>query len=370
MEKAKVIAITGGPGGGKSTCFENLQKKLTALGVRPFFAPECATMLIGGGIPDISEIAGNDIKKYIEIERQMLRTQLALRKQFLDMSDVFEDERRVALCDRGAKDVEVYLPPGVFEAILEDERLTLWDVRDSYDAVIFLRSAASGAEKFYTTANNPNRREKDPKEARCLDELTLKAWIGHQRLWIIPSRENFEEKLEHAFRAILHTLKTPSIEIERKFLLKAKPNFRKKALGDAVKLSMEQIYLVSAGKSTERIRKMTQGSYSVCYFTRKTNFPGSKVSREECEERIGALDYLYLSEHKDPATKIIKKDRYYFVWKDQYFALDIFREPKKLAMLEIELLDEKDKFDLPAFLDIDREVTGDPNFINHAIARS
>lgn len=367
-QATKVIAVTGGPGGGKSTCFKDIKEKLAALGVRAFFAPEYASMLIDGGVPDIVEIAANDYKKYVEIERQMLLLHLDLKKRFAAAPDIFGGERCVMFTDRGGKDVDSYLQPGIFGAILEDERLNLWDVRDSYDAVIFLRSAACGQGKHYTTANNPARQEKDPEKARRVDALTLKAWIGHPHLWIIPSRENFKEKLTHALRAILHTIRTPSVEIERKFLLKARPDLKAKVFGDMAKASIEQMYLRFADKHA-RIRKMTQGSYSSYYFTTKTNFLGSRVSREEEERRIGALDYWYLARDRDPATTVIKKNRHYFVWKDQYFSLDVFQKPKPLNMLEIELLGENDDVDLPPFLEIDREVTGDHGYSNYSIAR-
>jgi len=365
VDRTKVIAIGGGPSGGKTTFLDYALPKLTALGIRPFLVPECASMLIGGGIPDISEIEVRDPKTYVEIERQMLLLHLDLKKRFTATADIFKNEKRVLLCDRGAKEVDAYLSSRIFEALLQDERLNLWDVSDCYDAVIFLRSAASGAEKFYTTANNPSRQEKDPKKARRVDELTLKVWIGHQHLWIIPSREDFQEKLDHALRAILHAVQTPSVEIERWFLLKEKPNFRAKAFRDAVRMEIEQIYLLGGG----RIRKITEGDYSSYYFAKKEKVPGSKIARHERERRISALDYFWLGKERDPARKVVKKDRWYFVWNNQYFALDVFREPKKLFKLEIELLDEDDTFELPLFLKIDREVTGDPSCSTSEIAK-
>ena len=95
------------------------------------------------------KIAQKDPKKYIEIERQMLLTHLADRELVQNRARIFAGEGAAPaiFCDRGGIDIKSYLPEGIFEAILEEERLTLWDVRDSYDAVMYLRSAAFGAEK-------------------------------------------------------------------------------------------------------------------------------------------------------------------------------------------------------------------------------
>ena len=375
--RVKEIAIVGGPGGGKTSLFDYLAKELPKRKIRGFVVEECATKFIKGGIPDIAEIAEKDPKKYIEIERQMLLTHLADRKNVRNMADVFGGERgalRCAIfCDRGGMDVKSYLPgtpENIFEAILEEERLTLWDVRDSYDAVIYLRSAALGAEKYYTTTNNPARQEKNLCDARAMDERTLRAWIGHPHLKIIESRENFEEKKKRALQAILNVIGDPyPVEIERKFLLKSKPNFFSRYFQDGrcAKVTIEQMYL----EDGKRIRRASQNGYNAYCITEKIPIKGleKKGKKKEIECSISALDYIYLSEKRDPRTSIIKKERRYFVWENQYLELDVFHEPKELCMLERELIDENDRVRLPSFLDIAREVTGNKKYSNHNIAR-
>lgn len=53
--------------------------------------------------------------------------------------------------------------------------------------------------------------------------------------------------------------------------------------------------------------------------------------------------------------------------------LDVFSNPswtiKKLCLLEIELLDENDRVELPPFLNVVKEVTVDPEYSNSAIAK-
>ena len=59
-----------------------------------------------------------------------------------------------------------------------------------------------------------------------------------------------------------------------------------------------------------------------------------------------------------------------FLWEQQYFELDLFRDPAEgLVLLEIELDDIDQPVSLPPFLEIDREVTDDPAFLNSELAR-
>eukprot|EP00178_Gracilaria_changii_P019401 TRINITY_DN56256_c0_g1_i1.p1 TRINITY_DN56256_c0_g1~~TRINITY_DN56256_c0_g1_i1.p1 ORF type:complete len:112 (+),score=5.97 TRINITY_DN56256_c0_g1_i1:568-903(+) len=99
--------------------------------------------------------------------------------------------------------------------------VTLRDRR--YDRVIFLNSAASGAEKFYTLDNNVARSE-GLDLARELDKKTLNAWTGHPHITICPNvpGESFEDKINRAVRAVE---KTVGLEMKNnhyeKFLIEA-----------------------------------------------------------------------------------------------------------------------------------------------------
>ncbi len=159
------------------------------------------------------------------------------------------------------------------------------------------------------------------------------------------------------------------LEIERKFLLKEAPNFNDPDFGDVQRACIEQRYLLIPGKNKRlRIRKRTQSGFSTYYKTRKVKVkPGV---RYEKESKISAPGYESLSQFQDPATKIIRKDRYCFVYRSQYFELDVFIEPVKICLLEIELTEENDKVELPPFIKVEKEVTDDPKYSNSEIAKS
>lgn len=79
----------------------------------------------------------------------------------------------IVLCDRGTMDAYAYMSDESFQAVLDQEGWSLVQLRDKrYDLVCFLSSAANGAEKFYTTANNAARSE-GLEMARYLDKRTL-----------------------------------------------------------------------------------------------------------------------------------------------------------------------------------------------------
>ncbi len=369
-KKTPEIVLTGGPCAGKTTGLNYISEKLRDRGFRVFLVPEAATMIINPGVPDISDIAKNHPEKYFKVEESMLLLQRALRAEFNRLAGIFESEKRVIIFDRAEMDVKAYMPDFLFEAMLRDLKLDLYDVRDSYDGVIHLVTAANGAEKFYTLGNNKARRE-TLEEAGAADERTKNVWIGHSHLKIINnSAAGFEAKMKRALQSASRILGIPvPIEIERKFLLGILPDFNILELQNVQKICIEQMYLISSSNEQIRIRKRSQGDSATYYKTVKSKI--SPAVRYETEETISAKEYIKLRELMIPGSKIIRKYRYCFVYKDQYFEMDAIIEPVRqipLYLLEIELTEENDKVEIPPFLDVKKEVTADERYSNYALA--
>ena len=55
-------------------------------------------------------------------------------------------------------------------------------------------SAAIGAEKYYTGANNEARRE-TVGEAREQDQRIRECWLGHEHLTMVANRHDFNHKV-------------------------------------------------------------------------------------------------------------------------------------------------------------------------------
>lgn len=364
--KCNEIVLTGSPCSGKTTGLAYVVEKLRDWGFRVFVKPEIATMFFSSGIPDIGAIKQKDLRKYIEIEKQILLTEMDFRKRLHDLAAVFQDEKKVIVSDRGCMDVMAYLPPGYFEAILKETGLTLFAVRDSYDVVVHLVTAAIGAEAFYTITNNKARSE-TLEEARALDTKTIEAWVGSPHFKAIDNSTDFAGKMKRTLQAITRGLGIPvPIEIERWFLLSEIPDLS--ACGVPVQeVVIEQMYLVSEDLGEEvRIRKRTQGDYSSYYRTHKKRI--SPGVANETEQAISAVDYLDLQRLRDSARRVIKKRRFCFMYNYQYFELDVFLDPPGLCKLEIELTEENESIMLPPFLKVKKEVTGDPQYSNFGIA--
>ncbi len=93
------------------------------------------------------------------------------------------------------------------------------ELRDNYDAVFHLVTAAKGAEEFYTTANNSARTE-TVEEAAALDDKLISAWTGHTHLRVIDNTSSFEDQMKKLVAEIAPFLGEPEpYEIERKYLI-------------------------------------------------------------------------------------------------------------------------------------------------------
>ncbi len=68
-----------------------------------------------------------------------------------------ECEKVLIVCDRGFMDNRAYMSEVDFQAALECLHLDRVSLRDGYDGVFHLVTAAKGAEHFYTLTNNQAR---------------------------------------------------------------------------------------------------------------------------------------------------------------------------------------------------------------------
>ena len=90
----------------------------------------------------------------------------------------------------GIYDTETYRMYQVIDALHLNET----EIRDNYDAVFHLVTAAKGAEEFYTLSNN-NARTETPEQAAIQDDKLIYAWTGHPHLRIIDNSYDFEGKM-------------------------------------------------------------------------------------------------------------------------------------------------------------------------------
>lgn len=153
------------------------------------------------------------------------------------------------------------------------------------------------------------------------------------------------------------------VEIERKYLIYIPEISLLEGCEGYESSEIEQLYLQQGG----RIRKRKFADGCKYYFTLKQEING--LSRYETEREISEEEYLRLRADILEGTRPICKTRHCFLYKGQLFELDVYEGAKQYATLEIELESEEQSVELPDFLDVAADVTGDKRFRNFALAR-
>ncbi|MFO0747582.1 MAG: ATP-binding protein [Myxococcota bacterium] len=179
------VAITGGPGAGKTAALEVVRRELCQ---HVAVLPEAATVLFRGGFP-----RGASSIERRAAQRAIYYVQRELERQALELG-----RSSVVLCDRGTLDGVAYWP-GDGDAFLAEVGTTRERELAAYDVVIHLRTP--GAHHGYNHTNHVRTESAD--EARALDELILAVWAAHPRRFVIEASATFTDKLARTL-AIIH----------------------------------------------------------------------------------------------------------------------------------------------------------------------
>ena len=291
-------------------------------------------------------------------------------KFFENVAKNMDADKILIICDRGAMDAKAYMGKDEFLKMLEDFSYSETNLRDSYDAVFHLVTAANGAEEFYSKENNAARTE-TPEEARIVDKKIISVWSGHQHFRVIDNQKvDFNQKITHLISEIAHYLGEPEpYEIERKYLIKCPDIHQLESIENCTRVKIVQTYLNSGNNDEVRVRRRGENGDYVYTKTVKRTIDGMK--RVKIEKRISKEEYLKELANADPARITIEKDRYCFIFENQYWEVDIFSNPEILngmALLEVELRDEYDKIHFPNFIEQIKDVTYDSKFKNASLA--
>ena len=355
------IVLTGGPCAGKTTALSYIQTHFTEKGYHVIIVPETATELILGGITPWG------LNANLDYQLSQMSLQIEKEKIFFGAAQkVFGKEKILVVCDRGTMDNKAYMDHAEFSRLCSSLGMGVTELRDRYDAVFHLVSAAKGAEKFYNTANNGARTE-TAEEAAALDDKIIAAWMGHPHLRVIDNSTDFDQKLHRLIAEIASFLGEPEpCEIERKFLIQY-PNIKAlESNPDCRKVEIIQTYLRSGKDEEIRVRQRGEDGHYIYVKTIKKKISGLK--RVEMETRITKDEYLSLLMEADPAKRPIRKSRYCLMYENQYFEIDIYPFWSDKAIMELELSNENDDIRFPKDIRIIREVTDDENYKNASLA--
>ena len=360
MPEISKIVITGGPCGGKTTALSRIQTDLSHLGYKVLVVPETATALISGGVAPWTCGSNEDYQKC-----QMM-LQLQKERIFEQAASTMSAEKVLIVCDRGELDNRAYMTDEEFARVLDYLGMSEAELRDGYDAIFHLVTAAKGAEEFYTLENNEARYE-TVEQARELDDRFIEAWTGHPYLRVVDNRTDFEGKLKHLIREISYFLgELEPYEIERKFLIRY-PNLEwLESLPNCQRVPIVQYYLRSDPDREIRIRQRGKLGEAIFTFTEKA-IEGTRKSLVR-QRRLTEREFEMLLLQADPKMREISKTRYCLTYEGQYFEIDIFPCWDDQAIAEIELSRADVPVVFPPEIEVIREVTGDPTYRNAVIA--
>jgi predicted ATPase len=180
------IAVTGGPGAGKTTVWRSLAH---AYAERIVAVPEVATLMLQHVFPQVQN----------EAERHALqRSIFAVQKQLEAVHEGRGHAHQVLLCDRGTPDGAGYWPAGpeAFFAAME----TRWESELArYDAVLFLETAAAGG---LSIAHGNAVRQEDLAAAVAIDQRIQAVWSRHPRFLFVAHERDFSVKVARGSAAL------------------------------------------------------------------------------------------------------------------------------------------------------------------------
>lgn len=370
QQKRKIwkLVLTGGPCGGKTTGQSRLSTFFENLGWKVFRVPETANVLLAGGVnfADLTE------EMAVKFQENLLSTMMQIENTFFELADGIEDRNVLIICDRGTLDASAFISKEQWDKILARLSLDEVEIRDNrYNQVIHMVSAAKGAESFYSIDDHASRSE-GLEQARIRDTRAAEAWVGHPYVDIVDNSSDFESKINQLIYKVAWSIGIDVGDRLRSGAKKVKfvvngplpsdhtfPSFRD--------FEVSHHYLQTPSKMLQsRLRcRGRKGKWSYTHTIRK-RVQGQVI---EVKTPLSHRDYSHLLEQRDKNHDAIYKTRRCFLYHNQYFQLDIYREPchqrcKGLMLLETytTLTGEELRKQLPTFLNLGNNVTGDAAF--------
>ena len=157
-------------------------------------------------------------------------------------------------------------------------------------------------------------------------------------------------------------------EIERKYLIRY-PDVDHLAAQPGCEIwAITQVYLPDGeGGQTRRIRKVQVDEALKYYRTFKRHL--STLSNEEDEGEITAADYERYFQERDMGRQPILKTRYRVPYAGHVLEFDVYPFWKDRAVMEIELEREDEAAEIPDYVRVIRDVTGEKAYKNRQLAK-
>nr|CAD2174813.1 unnamed protein product [Meloidogyne enterolobii] len=369
------LVLTGGPCGGKTTGQERLATFFEGLGWKVFTVPEAASILLRGR----TRFQEFTPEQAYQFQKDLLLTILQLEQVYFNQAKMIKGQNVLIICDRGALDPSAYMEKVMWTKLLKEIGKDVFDLRDNrYNQIVHVVTAADGAEQYYTCLNNKARTE-SMEEAILVDRKTREAWIGHQCLSIVDNSDcqNFNDKIMKLIRVVSERIgisfdRLAKHSKKRKWLI-SKIDETKFLANNYEEFDVVHVYLQSISNNQVRIRSRCQNNRTTYSLTTRRYFGPDGIRLPEPVEtrkQLSCREYDYYFEMRDKSRAVVYKKRRCFTYGNVYFHLDIYVHPLPPACIGSPIILETYTThligdptpSLPNFLEVVREITGEPGY--------
>ena len=355
ISKVTKVVITGGPSSGKTECIYKVKEHFEKLGYKVIVIPSVGTALIQCGIYPWDAVNEDDF------ERMNLGAKIKLEEIADEAVSNINASKILILCERGTVDVKAYTSNRNFQQICKEYNTSEEELKNAYDAVFHLKTVAKGYRDQYKQV--PVFRKEDPDTAIYLDDKVIEAWSGHNNFRIIDAYPYFEDKMMKLINEISYVLhEEDKAYVEKKYLISMPDVEQLMKNKQCRKVHVKQHYIIDETRQEkEKIVLRRENNKNFYYKVVKKN-------KVKYSNSITADKYINKLEDENKKFYHIHKDRYYYIFDSRCIKIDVFPFWKDKAILEVDVLNDRENIKFPKFVHIIEDVTDNEAYKNYYLA--
>ena len=355
ISKVTKVVITGGPSSGKTECIYKVKEHFEKLGYKVIVIPSVGTALIQCGIYPWDAVNEDDF------ERMNLGAKIKLEEIADEAVSNINASKILILCERGTVDVKAYTSNRNFQQICKEYNTSEEELKNAYDAVFHLKTVAKGYRDQYKQV--PVYRKEDPDTAIYLDDKVIEAWSGHNNFRIIDAYPYFEDKMMKLINEISYVLhEEDKAYVEKKYLISMPDVEQLMKNKQCRKVHVKQHYIIDETRQEkEKIVLRRENNKNFYYKVVKKN-------KVKYSNSFTADKYINKLEDENKKFYHIHKDRYYYIFDSRCIKIDVFPFWKDKAILEVDVLNDRENIKFPKFVHIIEDVTDNEAYKNYYLA--